>query len=336
MKKYTCKECNKKIDDTTKQCPNCGCKNKLDIDLYLKEQGENNICTKCGAKLNKNDSFCTRCGCKKRNAKNKLKKVKELIMVIYKRNKLIFNFIIALVLFIIIGMIYINNFNRDMIKAEKYYTQKNFYEAELIVNKYPISFNNTTYRKIKATKYLTRYYSLLSEDDDIEDYTKIIRRLLIGYEMCENELTKELQQIEKKAITDLKDLFRYTLVYTYNLSDDDISTINGLDGEEFENKLNEIAKSAKKFNTCEIENIAVLDYYKYDDKMSVMLKNRNGCTWNIEKISQVRVYFTDGSYKNVFLGTDINLKADETYTFHDCYLGYNNKRKTINRVIFID
>jgi len=28
MSKIICEECNKKIDDTTKQCPNCGYKNK--------------------------------------------------------------------------------------------------------------------------------------------------------------------------------------------------------------------------------------------------------------------------------------------------------------------
>lgn len=28
MSKIICKECNKEIDDTTKQCPNCGYKNK--------------------------------------------------------------------------------------------------------------------------------------------------------------------------------------------------------------------------------------------------------------------------------------------------------------------
>ena len=52
MAKIKCAECKKEIDDKTKQCPNCGYKNKLDINLYLKEQNNNNICTKCGKKLN--------------------------------------------------------------------------------------------------------------------------------------------------------------------------------------------------------------------------------------------------------------------------------------------
>ena len=70
--------------------------------------------------------------------------------------------------------------------------------------------------------------------------------------------------------------------------------------------------------------------------MSVKLKNNNGCTWNIKSYSEVRVYFTDGSYEDVYLSTNINLKADETYTFNDCYLGSDNKNKTIRSVTFID
>ena len=33
MSKIICEECNKEIDDTTKQCPNCGYKNKQ-IQIY--------------------------------------------------------------------------------------------------------------------------------------------------------------------------------------------------------------------------------------------------------------------------------------------------------------
>src|SRR5699024_5171934 len=97
-----------------------------------------------------------------------------------------------------------------------------------------------------------------------------------------------------------------------------------------------IAKEVIKSNTCELRNIDVLSYYQYGYKMSVKLKNNNGCTWNIKSYSEVRVYFTDGSYEDVYLGTNINLKADETYTFNDCYLGSDNKNKTIRSVTFID
>ena len=70
--------------------------------------------------------------------------------------------------------------------------------------------------------------------------------------------------------------------------------------------------------------------------MSVKLKNNNGCTWYIKSYSEVRVYFTDGSQDDVYLSTNINLKADETYTFNDCYLGSDNKYKTIRSVTFLD
>ena len=335
MAKIKCKECNKEIEDNTKQCPNCGYKNKLDLDLYLKVK-ECNKCPKCGNKINENDSFCTKCGYKKNNFKSKTSNIKELIKVIYKRNKLISKIIIALILFVIIGVIYTNNFNSDMLKAEEYYNNKEFYEAEKIVKKYPINLNNATYKKVQATKYLTFYYDKLGKyDDDIEDYTRVIKSLLRGYERCEDELSIKKEEIEKQAINDLKDLYRYELVYTYKLSDEDIKSLSSLKSEELDNQLKKIAKETIKSNTCELRNIEVINYSKYGYKMSVYLKNNNGCTWNIKSYSTVRVYFTDGSYENVYLGTNINLKADETYTFDDCYLGSDNKNKTIRSVSFI-
>ena len=45
--------------------------------------------------------------------------------------------------------------------------------------------------------------------------------------------------------------------------------------------------------------------------MSVTLQNNNGCTWNIKSYSEVRVNSTDYSYEEVYLGTNIDLKADE-------------------------
>lgn len=83
-------------------------------------------------------------------------------------------------------------------------------------------------------------------------------------------------------------------------------------------------------------NVIVINYSKYGYKMSVTLQNNNGCTWNIKSYSEVRVNFTDGSYEEVYLGTNIDLKTDEKYTFNDCYLGSDNKNKTIKSVAFID
>ena len=337
MYKIICEECKKEIDDTTKQCPNCGYKNKLNIDLYLKSNNNiNNICPKCGEKLKKQDSFCTKCGYKRNNFKTKLSKIRDLVRVMYIRNKRTTFLIVILLLFILLSIIYFNNFNKDMLKAETLYNNKEFYKAESIIEKYPIYFNNKTYRKIKATKYLTMYYDELNEyDDDIEDYTSIIKSLLMGYERCEEKLSKEQKEIEKQAIEDLKSLFRYELLYTYKLSEDEIKELNSLEKEELDSQLKKIAKEEIKSNTCELRNIVVLSYYQYDYEMSVNLKNNNGCTWNIKSYSEVRVYFTDGSYEDVYLGTNINLKADEQYTFSDCYLGSSNKYKTIKSVSFI-
>ena len=337
MYKIICEECKKEIDDTTKQCPNCGYKNKLNIDLYLKSNNNiNNICPKCGEKLKKQDSFCTKCGYKRNNFKTKLSKIRDLVRVMYIRNKRTTFLIVILLLFILLSIIYFNNFNKDMLKAETLYNNKEFYKDESIIEKYPIYFNNKTYRKIKATKYLTMYYDELNEyDDDIEDYTSIIKSLLMGYERCEEKLSKEQKEIEKQAIEDLKSLFRYELLYTYKLSEDEIKELNSLEKEELDSQLKKIAKEEIKSNTCELRNIVVLSYYQYDYEMSVNLKNNNGCTWNIKSYSEVRVYFTDGSYEDVYLGTNINLKADEQYTFSDCYLGSSNKYKTIKSVSFI-
>ena len=154
MYKIICEECKKEIDDNTKKCPNCGYKNKLNIDLYLKEQNNNNICPKCGEKLKKQDSFCTKCGCKRNDFKTKLSKIKDLVRVIYIRNKKIVTMLSLLLIFMLISIAYYNNFNKDMLKAETLYNSKDYYEAEKIIEKYPIHFNNTTYRRIKATKYL--------------------------------------------------------------------------------------------------------------------------------------------------------------------------------------
>ena len=114
MIKIICKECKKEIDDTHKQCPHCGYKNKLNIDLYLKEQNTNNICPKCGKKLNKNDIFCTKCGTKKNNFKTTISKIIDVIKVIYKRNKIIIN-ISAIIMISYFSSSFINNLHKIII-----------------------------------------------------------------------------------------------------------------------------------------------------------------------------------------------------------------------------
>lgn len=338
MAKIICNECKKEIDDTTKQCPNCGYRNKLNLDLYLKEQNNNsNICPNCGEKLNRKDIFCTKCGCKRNNFKTRLLKIKDLIKIIYIRNKTTTFLMGILLLFIFIGIIYCNNFSKDMLKAKMLYNNKEFDEAENIIAKYPIYFNNEIYRRIKATKNLTNYYKELNDNDDyIILYMIKIEDLLIGYEKCEEKLSIEQGEIEKQALEDLKSLFREELFNTYKLDEDDIKELNSLQEEELDSRLENIAKEAKKSNTCELRNVYVLSYDKDGYEMTVTLKNNNGCTWSIKSYSEVKVNFTDGSYEYVYLGTNINLGEYEAYTFSNCYLGSDNKYKTIKNVTFIN
>ncbi len=338
MTKIICEECKKEIDDTHKQCPHCGYKNKLNIDLYLKEQNTNNICPKCCKKLNKNDIFCTKCGTKKNDFKTTISKIIDVIKVIYKRNKIIINISAIILIFLLTSIIYCNNFNKDMVKAERLYNNHKYYEAENIIEKYPIHFNNETYRKINATKFIATYYNSLSvyNDDTTDDYINTIKNLLWGYERCDEELSLKPKDVEKQAIEDFKKLFRYTLQYDYKISETKTKELLNLNKDERDKQIEKLAKEIKKANTCEKNNIDVLRYDKYGYKMSVTLKNNNGCSWNIKSYSEVRVYFTDGSYEDVYLSTNINLKADESYTFSGCYLGSDNEYKTIRSVSFID
>ena len=53
-----CAECGKETNDAKKQCTNCGYKNKLNIDMYLKYDTTNTKkCIKCGNVLNQNHNL---------------------------------------------------------------------------------------------------------------------------------------------------------------------------------------------------------------------------------------------------------------------------------------
>ena len=106
--------------------------------------------------------------------------------------------------------------------------------------------------------------------------------------------------------------------------------------EELNNKIWALLKDVTKSKACEKTNIIVTSYSNYSYYITITLKNNNGCTWNIKSYSEVRVYFTDGSYEDVYLSTNVNLEAGETYTFSKCYLGSKNEYKKVSRVVFID
>lgn len=333
MAKIKCAECKKEIDDTNKQCPNCGYKNKLDINLYLKEQGNNNICTKCGKKLNKNDSFCTKCGTKK--DKLKISSITNLIKTIFKRNKLIIIISIIIVSLLSALIIENNNFNRDIEKAKQYYNDKEFYEVSQIVDKYSILHKNNEFiRKYNYIEYLLTDYTIANPQSKYRDDKDKLKYLIRGYSNCiEKKTTNDWEQ---ELVDEVKSFYYSAINNIVSLSRSEIEEISKLEKTELETKVNSLLKEEEKKNTCKVFNVKVLNYSKYGTKMSVTLKNNNGCTWNIKSYSEVRVNFTDGSYEEVYLGTNIDLKADEKYTFNDCYLGSDNKNKTIKSVAFID
>lgn len=336
MYKVVCKECKKTTDDTNKKCPNCGYKNKLDVELYLKKQTNNNICPKCGNKLSKKDVFCTKCGYKKDNFITKIKNVIELLQVVIARNKRIFFLSIGAIFLIIFSIVYSFNFNRDMAEADRLYDAKEFSDAEKLIDKYPIHFNNDIYDKINATKHYTRYYETADYYEEKEDYKRVVDSLLKGYEQCLRASINEDGDIEKKALNELKDLYRQTLYIRYDISNDDVQELINLEDAELDSRLDDIAEQIEKNNTCDKSQIDVVSYGKYRNHINVTLKNNNGCTWNIKSYSEIRVYFTDGSYEDAYLGVNINLESDERYTFEDCYLGSNNEDKTVRSVTFID
>lgn len=332
MAKMKCKECGKIIDDDKKICSNCGFKNKIDISIYFKEPSNNTNCKKCGSKLNKKDSFCTNCGCKKDNVKTKGRNYLELLKTIFKRNKIVASVSIVLLIISLGFIIENNNFQRDIKLAESYYNSKEFYKAGEIVNKYShFHKNNEFIKKYEYIKYLLTDYQMSNNSNDDSDKLKY---LLWGYRDClerntnnawENDLVNEVTNIYYNEINKI----------TY-ISKSDIEKICIMSSTEMEQKINELIREEKKKNTCNKVNVSVVNYWKYGYKLDVILKNNNGCTWNIKSYSEVRVYFTDNSYEDVYLSTNINLKPDEKYTFSGCYLGSDNEDKTIKSVTFID
>ena len=113
--KIICEECKKEIDDKSKKCHNCGYKNKLNKELYLKVDDINH-CPKCGNKLNKNEDYCTKCGSKKKAVNNK--GIINLLKTIILRNKLII--ICGVLTIIILAFFIIDNYNfkKDIELAE--------------------------------------------------------------------------------------------------------------------------------------------------------------------------------------------------------------------------
>lgn len=116
---------------------------------------------------------------------------------------------------------------------------------------------------------------------------------------------------------------------TFHTNNNKTTTKQDSINKKTQNKVEEKTKSCSEFG------ITVISYQKHGYYVDVILKNNNDCYWDIKSYSKVRVYFTDSSYEDVYLGTNINLGSKESYTFNNCYLDSNNKYKDIRIVSFI-
>ena len=304
-------------------------------------------CKNCSRDITEEDSkqfngYCNRCF-ERSEIKNTIEKgetKKEKVHNKGKNNKkYLYLGIILLVICIAIFIICDNiNFKKDILQAKIHYACQEYSEAQQILDKYPLHYNDSTYKKIKESKQFTLYYELCKYKNYNEDDEKLdIKYLIYGYSKClkniesSNDLTSEVAK-------EILSVYKSELYYEYKINEENLNELLEVIGEKekLEQKISTIFSEIKKANTCEKSNVKVISYNKFGYEMDVTLRNENGCTWNIKSYSEVRVYFTDGSYEDVHLGTNINLKSNQEYTFSDCYLGSNNKNKTIRTITFID
>lgn len=115
-----------------------------------------------------------------------------------------------------------------------------------------------------------------------------------------------------------------------------MQVILALETDKRYERIKEIIGNDIKSNICLSNKVRVMQHSKSKSKITVTLKNTNGCSWNIKSTSKIRVNFTDDSYETVYLSNNITLKSRESYTFKDCYPGSSNESKTVKNVNFID
>lgn len=339
MRKIVCKECNQEIDITSKKCPNCGYKNK--IAFSLNDFKNSMICNNCGKELTNEDEFCPNCGKKKNSFLDKLKYILEYLIIIFKRNKIFLIIGIIIIILLIVLAVERINYSKDISLAISYYEDGDYADARKITSKYPsfLHFTDYDYLKIENSFMFTYDYEQYERamDGYFEDYEEAVKNLIYGYKNCLRAITNDYyKDYEKEVASELREIYKSTLLSEFGIGQDELNELINLESDVLEDKIAEIAEQTETENTCELRNIRVINYSKYKDDLTVRLKNNNGCDWDIKSYSEVRVYFTDGSYEDVYLGVNVNLEAGETYTFNDCYLGYRNENKTISRVTFID
>ncbi len=299
-------------------------------------------CSNCEKELKKGDSFCTKCGRKNNYITRKIKNIIKIGRVFYNKNKkmvIILIIIIAILVFLIVDNI---RFNKEIINAEYYYSNEEYSKAEKIIDKYPLHFYNYTYKKIKSTESLTTYYEFYETHIDYaentglsEAYKTAMVELIEGYENCVKEIDISTG-IKKSTVQELSKTYMNKLYDVFDIDESKLKEIISLDSKKRESEVDDIADAIAKSKVCKLNNILVAGYNKSGYKLTVKIKNNNGCSWNIKSYSEIRVNFTDGSYEDAYLGVNINLKGGESYTFYDCYLGSNNKSKTVKSVSFID
>lgn len=254
----------------------------------------------------------------------------------HNKNKVLVAIVIISIISIIMVISFINenhNFKKDIALAQSYYESKEFYKVSEIFDKYSHKHKNDDFiKKYNYIQYLLTDYKMASLRS-ITENEKILY-LFWGYRNCLDKKTNN--DWEKNLVEEAKDIYYSTLHSITSLNKNKIEEIAKLDNDILEIKVKELARISEKSKTCEKSNIKIVKYSASSPHITVTLKNTNGCTWNIKSYSKIRVYFTDQSYEDVYLSTNINLGKDESYTFSDCYLGSSNKLKTVSGVTFID
>lgn len=254
----------------------------------------------------------------------------------HNKNKVIIAIVTISIVSIIMVISSINenyNFKKDIALAQSYYEDKEFYKVSEIFDKYSHRHKNDEFiKKYNYIQYLLTDYRKTSLKT-ITEYEKILY-LFRGYRNCLDKKTNN--DWEKNLVDEAKDIYYSTLHSITSLNKNEIEKIAKLDNNSLEVKVKELARISEQSKTCEKSNIKIVKYSASSPYITVTLKNTNGCTWNIKSYSKIRVFFTDQSYEDVYLSNNINLEKNESYTFSDCYLGSNNKLKTVSGVTFID
>lgn len=300
MSKILCENCKKEIDISSKKCPYC-------VMVITK-------------------------------SKRKYKLIPEFLKSASPKNKILFWILSIVVIIILLFLIENLSFKIEIKKAKEFYNNQEFAKVEKIVDRYALLHKNDEFIiKYKFIEPLVLGYKWSGVDSNDYSYDDLTMEFLLwGYKNCTE--VKINNETDRNWVNEVKKIYHDAInrITGLNLSYLEIEDISKLSEEKQKEKITELMeKEAEKYK-CDETGIKITNYTKHDNKISVTIKNNNACTWTIKSYSEVRVFFTDNSYEDVYLSTNIDLMANDTYTFNGCYLGYNNSNKVIKNVIFIN